>query len=164
MAFFVDVQGFKLVSNNQFIVKELSFIDLNGDHFGHYHFKPPFPFPNLCDADKRQVVWLSKNFHGLDWNKGDTDYNVASKQLTSIAHKHSIYCKGLEKTQWILDLIDASSTSSMHIVNVEDFGYPNFQLLHREFHCEKKHCILHHTHCTSSNVICMLSYYNKNRI
>lgn len=154
MAYFMDMQGFQIEPNNKFVIKELSFIDSVGNHFEHYIFKPAHHFNLLSDSDKRKVQWLTKNFHHLEWNSGFVDYHKVSEILQQICAHNTIYVKGLEKITWIKQWVPTA-----HVINTEDFDYPNLETLKNMYKNSIKHCYLQHKNCSTTNIYLLLSCF-----
>lgn len=65
---FVDVQGFK-GNHNRFICKEFCLID--GVDVFHELIRSPFPLNRLSAHLRTQANWLTRNFHGLNFEDGD---------------------------------------------------------------------------------------------
>lgn len=150
----MDMQGFQIGPDNKFVVKELSFIDSVGNHFEHYIFKPAFQFNLLCDSDKRKVQWLTKNFHHLEWNYGLVDYYELPRILQQVCVQNTIYVKGLQKITWIKQWVP-----NAHVINIEDFDYPNLETLNNKYKNSIKHCYLQHKNCTTTNIYLLLSQF-----
>lgn len=159
MAYFLDLQGFQIGINNDFVVKELSFIDSVGNHFEHYIFKPVFEFNLLCNADKKKVCWLTKNYHQLAWNSGFVNYSELPNILEKVCSQNTIYVKGLQKIAWIKKWVP-----NAHVVNIEHFDYPNLETLINKYKNSLKHCNLHHKNCSTTNVGILLSYFMDEKI
>ena len=95
----IDVQGFK-TKNNKFIPKELA--AYNGSQISHFIFKQPFKLDLLPWDVQRQVLWLTKNHHCIDWTEGFTSLHNFSniiKKLTS--NVDCVFVKGKEKADFI---------------------------------------------------------------
>lgn len=157
---FIDVQGFKIKSNT-FIVKEIAVITHNSTF--HDVIKSPFPFKNLDDEDKKQAVWLTKNYHGFNWNSGSISMTELRRILISIFKKtDKIYVKGQEKVQWLHSILDCKTFSS-NIINIEQIGC-EIKLkknIRNEIYANvcKKHS--NHFHCALRNVLDLSDWYLK---
>lgn len=105
----IDFQGFKDEKNN-FIVKELA---LGGFFAGklisptRYLFEAPYNFRHLPRRIQISNQWLTRNFHGLDWNDGNIRYERLVDILLLETEKYSVIaCKGLEKAQFLMWLLN----------------------------------------------------------
>lgn len=120
----VDVQGFK-TSGNKFVFKELAILQLLNDNLTSYLFKPPFPWSELEARYKSENNWLSRNYHGLDWESGDVPFGLMQYLLLFPAS--TIYVKGMEKRVWL-----KKEFPTLCFANLEDFGCPSLQKLKNE--------------------------------
>lgn len=113
----LDIQCFRN-NRNEFIVKEATILEVyTGTILFHHVAKlsPSMLDDNnepLTEAKQRENKWLTKNYHGLNWTKGDTPYDVMlSKLQERLANRYIIYVKGSEKKMFVLNhLLTASST------------------------------------------------------
>lgn len=118
----IDFQGY-LSSQNSFIIKELSIIDV--DHptqLRQWLFKPPTQFngnPNSL-ANK----WIYKNLHGISWEAGTVDYSELENVLQSATSSYVyLFAKGLEKCKFLEQL------TGKDVFNLQDFGCPSLKCL-----------------------------------
>ncbi len=63
----IDLQGYFV--RKAFTVKEMAFKGAGSPIF-HYTFKSYFPFTLLSESDRRQIKWLVKNYHGIEYYIG----------------------------------------------------------------------------------------------
>lgn len=122
----VDLQGFKLVEDNEFICKEIAVINIKTDECVSKIFKPPFLWSALSNKNKKNVQWLTKYVHGLEWCSGDVSYDnlmTTIQELLSISEINKIYVKGLEKLKWLERFV------CKKIINLEDFDCPKLSKL-----------------------------------
>lgn len=95
----VELNGFR-DEHSRFIVKELSINSPSSIEF--YIFKPPHQCQDIVTN-----TWLTKNFHGLNYNEGNVEYNQLRKILQqATALSLLVYAKGSEKCSFISSLID----------------------------------------------------------
>lgn len=112
--------------------------------------KPPYPFDTLPEKSKRENNWLSRNYHGIEWFDGETDFTLFTLQLREIARRaRYIYSRGHEKVHYLCHLLSRS------LYNLEEIS-PSFKNLpvneegiqhcsHHGFRCwpkDKFHCAL----------------------
>lgn len=100
----LDFQAFK-DDNNEFILKEVCMIDVeSGTVMLHRLARPPFDFSILSETKRRECRWLTKHYHGLDWNDGDTSYAELQQMLRKcLANCHTVYVKGIEKKEFVIN-------------------------------------------------------------
>lgn len=115
---YIDVQGFK-DNSNKFILKEIAVLTRNSSF--HDVIKSPFSINRLNDVHKREVNWLTKNYHGIKWNDGKITINELRKIIKPMLHQKTIYVKGEEKIDWIRFILN-DKTKSIDIVNLECIG------------------------------------------
>jgi hypothetical protein len=99
----LDIQCFKR-EHNKFVVKELAAYD--GEKMSHFLFKQPFPIGMLPHDLQKQVHWLSKHHHCIEWTSGYTPYYYLGdilRDLTSGVDR--VYVKGKEKAHYLQKLI-----------------------------------------------------------
>lgn len=99
MSLILDIQGFN-IEKNKFIVKELAGYD--GEKVCHFIFRHPFPFEMLSQEDQKEVNWIMKNHHCVNWKKGFTPlhkFGQVVQDLTSKAER--VYVKGREKAEYL---------------------------------------------------------------
>lgn len=160
---FVDLQGFKIESNN-FIVKEIAILTCNS--LFHDLIKSPFSFQKLNIKDKKQAIWLTKNYHGLSWSCG----SIPIKELREIIRPilkniDHIYVKGKEKVEWLQFILDCKEIS-LNIINIEQIGCEiNLKKnIRNGIYVDicKKHS--NHFHCALKNVLDLTNWYLKKLI
>lgn len=157
---FVDLQGFKIESNI-FIVKEIAVLTQNT--LFHDVIKSPFPYWNLNCRDKKQMIWLAKNYHGLSWSAGSISMTELRRIIRPILRYISkIYVKGEEKVKWLHDILDCSEIS-INIINIESFGceiklHTNIK---REIYSNICNKHSNHFQCALKNVLDLSDWYLK---
>lgn len=101
---YIDVQGFQH-KNSNFICKEIAIYDYETGNIYHKIVSLPIPYDCLSDEFKNQVLWLTVNFHGLEWcsqNETLLPYEKLSEFISNHLRKDSIIlCKGVEKRNWL---------------------------------------------------------------
>jgi len=118
----IDFQAF-VDDHNNYIVKELSVIDLQTYASQHWIFKAPYGCEFLEKETIRTNRWLSKHYHKLDWWKGDVNYDQLAKILEDINTKYCvIYVKGSKKKALIKEYIFDSL-----IIDLEEYGCPSLK-------------------------------------
>ena len=92
---FVDIQGYNC--SYGYIPKEIAFYD--GICCSNYLFKAPFNKNMLSPEDKKIVQW-SEEYHGLEWEMGNIEFNeidVILKHVLGFYSSPKIHVKGIEK-------------------------------------------------------------------
>lgn len=122
MEYIVDIQGFKQPIN-EFVLKEISIIEVNGDDSNSepltLFFKPPSAWNLLPAKYKASNAWLERNFHGMSWNSGNIPYDAVKNIVQAILRQaRVIYVKGLEKMLWISTFVELST----EIIDLECLG------------------------------------------
>lgn len=153
----VDVQGFK-TEDNIFIVKEVAIFSNNRHHV--FLIKPPFPFFNLTEAEKRQVRWIERN-RKIYWNSGDIPYKYLKTLVAAHLKDKTVYCKGLEKTSWIRDMMGWPKA-----YNLEEKGCPSLFDLYSKYISSENvfSCINHSAVCALKNVLCLRNWCLDNKL
>lgn len=121
---FIDVQGFRTKScykHNyiRFICKEFCMID--GDDRFHAIVKSPYSFNKIPSYYQRQVGWLTRNFHGLTYDCGDTSINEVVKNTYPKIKDKIVLVKGSEKIQWLQYIY--RKTGVINCENIEDIDF-----------------------------------------
>lgn len=97
----VEIQAF-LNSNDEFIVKELTFLDMNTNVVYYFLFKSPFPFRQLHKKAQRSNKWLMNNYHYITWEEGFTSYKEVHNIMYHLCSKFTkFYTTGSKKKNWI---------------------------------------------------------------
>lgn len=157
-SFVVDFQGFG-VFNKDFILKEKALL-LNGHHF-HFIVTPPCNLSQLPTALKRQAHWLYNNYHGLSYNGGWTNFTSIKLFLQNKIHNGTIYVKGIEKAQWLRELLN---NENVEVKNVEDFfNCPNLRELKRSYPNQIK-CQNHSNCCALQNVYLLSKFLSERKV
>lgn len=124
----IDAQGFKN-DNNEFIFKELA-ITFNNNEYQNFLIEPPFPFERLSRNKQKEAIWLRNNHHHLNWNDGSVSFKSVQNFLKeNICITTDIYVKGIEKTEWIKDIL--GDNWYQVVVNIEDLGCENLKSLQK---------------------------------
>lgn len=121
---FIDIQGFK-VFNNNFILKEVYIHIVAGDLNYHALIDSPFQFHQLNKIEKRQINWLTKNYHGIRWDEGDIALSQFLDDMKAVLRGKIIIFKGVAKLKWLQ--IFFGSISIKEYINIEDLNC-NFRL------------------------------------
>lgn len=119
-----DMQGFCIP---EFFPKELTFFD--GYHMSHFFIKSPRTKTSLMHEVKRQVNYLERHLHYLNFDEGHIELESVPgiiKNLlmngSSIRQDHlKIYVKGHQKHQYLQKIIqsDEELSSFVEVINIE---------------------------------------------
>lgn len=154
MALFLDFMGF--TAESQVIFKELAFSSADGVVLGHYIFKPPYPFSQLCTRDQTTNAWLSHSYHLLDWMEGDTKYNRLELIFDRIGrHFKHVYVRGLQKIEQLKPFFP--KTCIIH--DVKTLGMPSSVELSV---IPAPRCLSLHLSCALANVVRMKIWSDSN--
>lgn len=136
----LDLQCFKN-NRNEFIVKEACVMDIgSGTILLHHVAELSFDQYRFLSKEKqRENRWLTKYYHGLDWNIGDISYHeLVDRLFECLAQCSVIYVKGTEKKTFVMknlipaprgvDEVDSllTSTKSIYspplVIDMTDIG------------------------------------------
>jgi len=159
---FVDLQGF--IINKRFIVKEAAVLK-NGSVLCHYIFKSPVPWHELTRSEKSQASWVIRNHHGLRWEDGVVPYDMAQRLITSSIKGATengvypiVYVKGLEKREWLLDIVDYAARLDL-IIETLDMDYGNVVALKKLDAANTMLCRNHVKNCALQNVFKIFNWW-----
>lgn len=160
MEFILDFQGFKNI-NNEFIVKELAVVSIDGNLYELQLFQPPCQFQQLPTHLQKQVIWLEKQCHGLYWSSGFRSYKDLKEVLNTLFKQSNstIYLKGEEKMKFILNMV--SNHDGIKVVDVTSMGCPNLKTLKQQTNLNMfKSCNFNHNlnSCAFVNVHVILHW------
>lgn len=97
----VEMQAFS-DSNNNFIVKELVFLDMKTNAVYYFLFKPPFHFTHLSKKAQKSNRWLMNKYHYITWGEGFTSYKEVYNIMNLFCSKfNKYYTSGSNKKKWI---------------------------------------------------------------
>lgn len=155
----VDLQGFK-TEYNEFILKEIAV--LTGTQLIHLLFEPPFSFHELTEKEKKQVCWIQRN-RKIFWKEGYVSYGDHKNIIRNILRNKNIYVKGLEKIQWLTNIMDDCNVGEL--CNLEDFGCPSLLSLYEKYKdcVDVYQCIHHFNICALKNVKCIQKWNCENK-
>lgn len=157
----VDFQGFLIKSENEFVLKELSFtfLDDNLENYNkkhcyhHYIFSKPYDWVELLANCQLKVLWTLAFYHGFYWNQGQIPYENIDQHIQPLLKDNLIiYVKGKEKTSQLKDIC---KNQYLDIKNIEEIGFDSllsaeaYNLSHA-YHCNKHRIV---KHCALQNVI-----------
>lgn len=165
---FVDLQGFKS-NTDRFIVKEVAIITKNTT-FHDIVKTTPLPFSSLDVTHKKQVKWLTYNFHGLKWCWGSITFQELRKTIDPILAGKTVYVKGKKKIKW-LEQILGLKWGICKIIDMETFNcalslsvnngctYQKFQVcaLHKAMQNQER------CHCALKNVYILENWFQQNQ-
>ena len=112
--------------DKRFVVKEVA--DLKNGSVTHYIFTCPMPWRFLTKTDQSHASWLMAHHHGLQWKDGMVPYRTAQRLISEAVIGESeaiVYVKGLEKREWLLDIINNDEV----IVETIDVHYDDIKSL-----------------------------------
>lgn len=139
-ALYVDIQGF---SAPKFTPKEVSFT-YDGKKVDTYLFKSPIPFNKLSAGEKREILWLEQNHHGIKYSRGDYELH----HFTAIVKKHPaevVFVKGHQKCEFIRNYY-------LNTVNVETMDEINVKF-QKNFIFDCKNHKITYAMCSINNVV-----------
>lgn len=131
MDLFVDVQGFKEISANKFILKEFALVSSTSEKFQdvllHYILKPPYHSSKINDNRMlNNMKWLTYYYHGIKWDApGSIDLQGLKAILINTFENYNIpiiiNVKGSEKKIWMEEILSTLNINKeIDIINVED--------------------------------------------
>jgi len=114
----VDIVAF-LSPKAKFIVKELTIVDIQTGSVSWFLFKPPCAAKDTAASSLRENIWLTNNFHGLQWEEGDVPYHKLNDILSTYLNSYTtVYMKGEEKKDFIQKKIRA------RVIDMKQIGCP----------------------------------------
>lgn len=154
---FLDMQGFK-DNINEFVLKEIYILSKNLRF--HDIVKSYLEFSSLEKFQQLESIWLTKNYHGLDWNSGYISIDQARATMEPIVDGKIVLLKGVEKIKWLKTIIP---NSSYFCINIEDLGC-NIKI--SNVFATRKICKKHNSeyskfHCAKENVWCIKKWFEK---
>lgn len=153
-SYIVDLQGFKLHKNNEFICKEIAVLNIENGDYKSTIFAPPIPWTDLNNKDRRNVQWLTRKYHNLEWCSGHEPYinlETTCQNLLQNNEVDKIYVKGEEKCKWFENIIHKK------VINLECLGCPALSELRVPLHVD--YCNLHINNCAVRNVKSLYNWY-----
>lgn len=125
MAFVIDFQAFKSV-DDEFIVKELAIVKIDGDSEFNMVFKPHQPYSTLPRSMQDRVDYVSRRIHGIRWDSGSVDYYdvIGSIKDSLMNEARIIFVKGLERSKYIRNFLE----DTVKVENLDDYmaGYKGY--------------------------------------
>ena len=135
----VDFQAFKTL-DNYFIIKELCIVNVDKNYYIHVMVKPYTSYANLHNNEfKKRINFLTNNVHGILWNSGYVNEEVAIDLLrNNLKNARTVYIKGSERVEFLRDVL------YQYDVRVKDLDIFNFRGIDEmEFPC----CNYTYRHC-----------------
>lgn len=167
MKLFLDIQGFGRFSD-KFIVKELGVMyfqtnDGSNISMTRILFEPPCSWITLSKEHKNLNTYLSRYYHGIPWNTGETSYKDVEKIVKEVTRDtFYIYVKGLEKKLWIEKILNDNTKP---VIDLEELGCPSLRILQHESEVVHWHGDIHGDvpgyRCAFENVQRLRSWYLK---
>lgn len=123
-----DVQGFQV--GTLFVPKELCVIDADsGWRMSHHIFREPYPMVELTDEQRKSVLWVTNNYHGLSWDGVGHSLlgDIQDILDTATYNADTILCKGEVKKKFLekyvggrCQIIDLGTTTpSLHSLQLK---------------------------------------------
>lgn len=164
---FVDLQGF-IGNNNRFVVKEIAIITRNIS-FHDIVKSTPSTFSDLDAAHKKQVKWLTYNFHGLKWHWGFITLQQLRRAIEPILNEKIVYIKGDKKVKW-LEQILGFKWGLCRIIDIESLNSAvslsmNNGCTYQKFQVCKNHNAMKNKidcHCAFKNVLIIQNWFQNN--
>lgn len=156
---FIDIQGFQF-KGGKFVCKEIAIYDDAKQILEHRLVTLPICYEHLADEFKWQILWLTLNYHGLEWNTIDEYKSLSYEQLSTFVSNHIdvndvIFVKGLEKKKWLEELL--VDRCDFEIVDLFKEKCPNLKELKCKFgdnyKCCNKHLGKSKIQCAAQNVL-----------
>ncbi len=155
----VDIQGFRTEAG-EFILKEIAI--LCNKKLQVFLVKPPFPFKNLTESEKKVVLWIQRN-KKIYWSEGFVPYSNYQTLVSDILRDKCVYVKGSEKVLWLKHILENSNSN---IFNLEDKGCSSLVHLYDQYkHSQDMYnCIYHNSVCALKNILCLNKWCHDNKI
>lgn len=141
----VEFQAF-IGNNNEYLIKELVFLDIATGMTYYFLFEAPFPFKTLTHKAKKTNKWLTNYYHFINWDEGLTTFKNIDKIMYHFSTKfNTFYTNGYEKRNWI----QTYTTDNVYNIPV-DKEYKNNYVgvcvcVNNETH-SNSHCALRNAH------------------
>lgn len=118
MVAFVDLQGFQI--DQGFIVKELAIrID---SQMSHFLFKSPVLYRNLSEKEKRNVKYVERRIHGLNFSFGYVDYyEIKAILWNHLKNVDLVFTNGHQKFNFLQNTFEELQLSHIQLRNLEHF-------------------------------------------
>lgn len=151
---FVDLQGF--IVREKFVVKEVAVLR-DGTVLTHHVFTAPMAWDLLTKSEKSKACWLTANHHGLNWKDGDIKYARVKEIIRRAAceglmSETTIYVKGLEKKQWLEEILGDAAHDVDAVIKTIDADYENIGRLETLTAVRLFRCGRHVNNCAITNV------------
>ena len=156
---YCSLQGFQ--SRHGMVLKEISVAYDEDGETRTRSFRPPFAWDLLDDKFKQTNEWMTKHFHGLEWDEGRIPYTQIKRTLSDLLLQSPdavAYVSGVEQARWLRDL---TGDCKLEICDLqESYGCPSFRKL-RVLYGEKHACegIEHHSVCARQNAQLLRAWF-----
>lgn len=122
--YIVDAQFFR-GDNKELILKCLSYSKIYSDIFEQFIFKPPYNINQLSPFRRREVKFVTKTIHHINWDDGFVEYNEIKYILKNkLGSAREILVKGLEKATFLDSILERKLC-----YNIENLNCPNLKSL-----------------------------------
>lgn len=148
----VDIQGFIINKENDFVLKELSFLSINTDGtdngIHHFIFSSPFSWQQLDKDSRLKALWLFAYHHGFYWNQGELSHEEIDNCIKPLLQKQlTIFVKGREKIRWLKRIcknpnLDIRDIDEEHNLRFSTEAKKISHTLHCRKHRRVRHCAL----------------------
>ena len=118
----LDVEWFRH-RKEKFTVKELNVC--TKDYLDCVSVLPPRSYSELATQQKQSFSWLTKNLHGIEWDKGNYPYIYLTQIIQSVRLRNPgaiFFAKGEEKVKFLSDLLECS------IVDLNSLACPSISV------------------------------------
>lgn len=100
----IDIQFFRI--NGKLEAKEIGYLNVRNGISHTFLIKPNTHVKNLSISDQKNIFWLTKNFHGLNFMCGISDLNDVKRVLVDLIACENVYVNGITKKNWLLAEFD----------------------------------------------------------
>nr|WDA64958.1 hypothetical protein NFEMFJFI_00006 [Oryctes rhinoceros nudivirus] len=170
LGFLIDVDGFEL--NRVFLVKELAIGYFKSARIELYSYKVG-DYSLLTSAQQRQVSWLTRHIHGLEFDSKDDEHpqSRVADHILDVCRKaeQSNTLIGYKGGHFELDLLREAGYEHLGF-NIEQLAYPKLESLFAEYpYAHRESCPNHKgvveklkrftiAHCPRMEVYCFMRY------
>lgn len=152
----IDFQGF-IGKDDSFIIKELAIIDFTSKASQNWIFQPP-KFHAENNKVRKTNNWLTKYFHGINWEDGEVPYQNANGLISSILNEFNlVFVKGKMKQDFLRKF-----ETSCNIIDLSNYGCPRIRSLSSK---EGVQCFYHRrkpVQCARYKVFGLNNWLSKN--
>lgn len=124
MRYVLDAQGF-WQQGKRFVLKELAVVPIDraldaDPHMYTYLIKPPYHWKRLSEKYREKNTWLTRNYHGLKWESGDSIYSdIQSLLQRLLSDATMVYVDGSDRKEWLDEIMKGAKT----VMDIRELGY-----------------------------------------